>query len=75
MHKSEKKGWQSKNCELSVVSYVDDERIITGTVKYDMTKHIDQPRVKKEIDMGKGIKLYVKFKLTDSHKLVDPELF
>ena len=42
MRKSEKKGvYQAKYCEFTVCSYVDDERFITGTVKYDMTKHID----------------------------------
>jgi len=44
MHKNEKKGkdnYQAKYCEFSVCSYVDEERFVTGTVKYDMTKHID----------------------------------
>lgn len=48
---------------------------MTGTVKYDMTKHIDQPKLKKELDMGLGIKLYFKLKISDTHKLLDPKLF
>jgi len=56
-------------------SYVDEEKFITGNVKFDMTKLIDQPKVKKELDMGSGIKIYFKLKVSDTHKLVDPELF
>ena len=40
-----------------------------------MTKHIDQPKLKKELDMGLGIKLYFKLKISDTHKLLDPQLF
>ena len=41
MYKSDKKGWATKNAEISVISFVDDEKFITGTVKVDLSKYID----------------------------------
>ena len=76
MYKNEKKGtYQTKNCEFSLCSYVDEEKFVTGNVKFDMTKLIDQPKVKKELDMGSGIKIFFKLQVSDTHKLVDPDLF
>ena len=73
-----KKILDAKYCEFILVNLEEgqNEEIIKS-VKYDMTKHIETSRQlqEKTIDLGKGIKLTMRLKLTASHKLVDGELF
>ena len=73
-----KKTWEAKYCEFILVT-IDRDGIeeVSKPVKYDMTKHIDASRSIQEkiIDLGRGIKITMRLKLTASHKLVDGELF